>query len=174
MVLWEGIVLITLTWLEVVQAATVGLMRRIKNQQLETPGANGIPAEAPVWDVDIEGACGELAAARALGLYWSGAAGVAKLPDVGGSVEVRTAAQGRLILRPDDPDDRRFVLVIGRVPTFDVCGWIYAGDGKRPEYAKAPNGRPPAWFVPRSRLRPITELRIGKRLAPLPDGWELT
>lgn len=150
---------VTLTLSEVFQAATVGVMRRVCDLRDKRKGAHGIPPDAPVWEYDVEGCCGEMAVAKALRVYWSGAHGKLRVPDVGDRYQVRTRSKMSydLVLYPEDDDHAIFILVLGRAPTYEVAGWLVAADGKRPEYWKNPSGRP-AFFVPRGVLRPLAEL----------------
>jgi hypothetical protein len=100
--------------------------------------------------------------AKALGTFWSGSTTFATRHegDLPGGVEVRTTthAAGRLILHPTDPDDRRYILVVATLPIFDVVGWCYGRDAKRPEHWADPTGNNrPAFFTPRAALRPMAE-----------------
>jgi hypothetical protein len=154
---------ITLTWSEVMQAAMVGVMRRVTDLRDKRQGAYGIPSDAPVWDYDVEGCCGEMAAAKALGIYWSGAHGSLCVPDIGEGFQVRTRClrtrqSNNLILHPADKDSAVFILVLGTAPTYDVAGWIRGAEGKRQEFWSDPAGGRPAFFVPPNRLRSMDEL----------------
>lgn len=151
---------ISLTWSEIMQAATVGVMRRVTDLRDRRKGAHGIAADANVWDIDIEGCCGEMAAAKALGVYWTGAHGVLRAPDIGRNVQVRTASKPShsLMLHPSDGDDVTFVLVLGRAPNYEIAGWVIGRDGKQPQYWRDPVGGRPAFFVPRSALRHLSEM----------------
>jgi hypothetical protein len=111
------------------------------------------------WDLHIEGAMGEAAAAKALDRYLSPTSLTFRSRADVGEVEVRTRGfdkDGRdtyeLIVRKDDKDDARFILVTGRAPKFDVHGFILGRDAKRPEWLKGHGGREQAYFVPRSAL----------------------
>jgi len=152
---------VTLTWSEVMQAAMVGVMRRVTDLRDKRRGAYNIAEDAPVWDIDIEGACGEMAAAKVLNVFWSGAHGQLRVADVGGRFQVRTRSKltYELPLHPEDADDAVFVLVLGRAPHYNVKGWMYARDGKLPEYWDDPSGQNrPAFFVPRKLLLPLDEI----------------
>jgi hypothetical protein len=154
---------ITLTWGEVMQAAHGGLMRRVRAMQDKRRPGYGLSLEADSWGIDIEGCCTELAAALALNLSWSATVGLLRLPDIGRAYQVRSASKPshRLILRPDDPDDAVFIFVVGRVPTYELVGWIRAADGKLKQYWVDPgNGRPAAYFVPTTALQSLDRLRV--------------
>lgn len=150
--------MIELTLAEVIQAALAGVMRRVQNMKRGTRDRFGQPT-TDYWSIDIEGCCGELAVAKYLGRFWSGAIGDISADDVG-VVQVRTTGResGRLILHPEDKDDRVFILVVGNAPRFDIRGWIIAQHGKRDEFWSDPGTGRPAFFVPQSALKPIEEL----------------
>lgn len=109
-------------------------------------------------DISVLGCLGETAAAKSLGLAWTpgsfhdlGADGV-------GDFEIRTTERhsNSLIVRPDDHDERIYILVTTEDPqrrTFTVQGWYPCRGAKlRTEFKRAPNGRPAAWFIPASAL----------------------
>jgi hypothetical protein len=108
--------------------------------------------QADALKIDIVGALGELAFCKAVGFVW---------PPVRHDIQVRTApckakrpppGFGTLIVRADDDDRDRFVLVIGNAPHFRVVGWIGGWDAKRDRFIKQHADRPEAWFVPASDL----------------------
>jgi len=156
-------VIVNLTWSEITIAAWAAVMRQIANLRDGRVDAHGAE-DGDGWGKHVEGAIGEYAASKALGVFWSGAHGILRAPDIGGRYEVRTrfARSGSLIVRTTDRnDDAIVVFVLGELPTFNVVGWLRVGDGKRSEYwTDKGNGRPPAWFVPCSALRPLEELEL--------------
>jgi hypothetical protein len=111
--------------------------------------------------VDLIGAFGEITVAKALGVFWS--------PNVGGNdsgpgdvmgLQVRASvrASSPLVIRPRDHDESAFVLVTGEPPCLCIRGWLYAADGKRPEYWQTRhNIGPAAYFVPADELQPWDE-----------------
>lgn len=143
---------ITLTASEVMQAANVGMMRQVQNTLNKAKPAYGAGSNND-WQLNIEGALGECALAKFLGVYWVGT-GKMRAPDVGDfDVRTTTDQNNRLILHPDDPDDRIFWLLIGKNGYYDVRGWIRAADGKRDEFWADPTGQKRhAFFVPQSAL----------------------
>lgn len=144
---------------EMVMAAQIGLERKllaIENGHKDNHGFEGTG-----WNEDIEGTCGEMAVAKYLGVYFGGGMGDEfKSPDVGDRIQVRTTPRhdGSLIVRKDAKDDHIYVLVTGEAPNFFLRGFILGGDAKRDEFVMAPNGRPPAWFVPQYALLDMSEL----------------
>lgn len=149
--------LVVLTWPELFQAAMVGAMRQASNLRDGLKDRYGAdPTRA--WDFHVEGACGEMAVAKYLGEYWSGAVGNRNARDVGG-YQVRTSAyaEAPLMLHPSDPDDQPFVLVVGRAPRLRIVGYLpEARLGKRQEYWRDPAGLGrQAYCVPQEHLKPL-------------------
>lgn len=149
---------ITLNDYELIQAATTGMLRQvnaIKKKYKSRMSGNE-------WQAHIEGACGEIAAAKATGKYWGGSIGTFKaqgdLDGCGWEVRTRSRHDFDLIVRDDDADDRIFILVTGYAPNYSVRGWILAADAKRDEWRKDYGGHGPAYFVPMSSLRDMREL----------------
>lgn len=122
----------------------------------------------------IDGAGGELAFARALGLPWPATVDVYKaVPDVFPNWEVRTFRRMRGIkVAPEDPDDALVVWVAGKLPDYQIMGYIRAGGAKtHPEWYQDPGGRGRAIFlVPPHR---IIEINPGfhSLCAYLLDEW---
>lgn len=114
------------------------------------------------WKDHLVGACGELAAAKALHLYPSGM--MAQNPEYTGdlfpNIEVRATIHqhGHLVLKPADSPERPFVLVCGIAPYVTIAGWIIGADGMHIKYWRGEDVVNPAYFVPQSDLHPITEL----------------
>jgi len=107
---------------------------------------------------EVTAMAAEYAASKALGLHWHLDLGRFHQPDVG-PYHVRSCQPGgRLIIRDDDPDTEPFVLVEVDGHTCRLIGWCYPVNTKRNSYREAPNGRPPAWFVPREALQPLEEI----------------
>lgn len=108
--------------------------------------------------VHLRGALGEIAAAKALRRYWTGAGSDFHHDDDVGRIQVRVTDRedGCLIVRPDEGHDNDpWVLVTGTFPHYVVRGWIYGHEARQPEFLRAPNGRPAAHFVPQAALTPV-------------------
>ena len=100
----------------------------------------------------IEGIAAEIAVAKALRTPYRPNLDGFGAPDVE-HLHVRQTAHrdGSLIIRPGDPDGV-YLLAVGQCPVFRIVGWIHSYDAKQPQYWRAPNGGPGAWFVPQRRL----------------------
>jgi len=149
---------ITLTEQEALCAAMVGTQRHYRCEIKGSKQMHGFDKEQiDSLANDIHGAGGELAAAKALKLYWPATVDTFDKPDIGENTQVRTAQKDNysLIIRESAKDNEIYVHVTGRLPFYKVWGYIRAGDAKQDKYIKAPNGRPPAWFVPASDLKKI-------------------
>lgn len=110
-------------------------------------------------DIDAVGA--ELAVAKHTGRYWPAHIYRFVEPDIPPDIEVRhgTRPDSHLIVRANDYDDRRFVLVTGTMPDFELVGWMGGSDAKRPEWRKDPNGDgKPCYMVPQSSLNNVSLL----------------
>ena len=151
---------VTLMTYEVMQAALVGLMRQISSMKKNFNISHGLSKRN--WDIDIEGACGEMAVAKALNVYWDGSVDKFKSGgDIGSRLQVRTTTHpnGRLIVRDIDDESHIFLLVTGNAPEYILRGWTMGGEAKQEKYLDSPAGRPPAYFVPISDLFEIENLK---------------
>lgn len=124
---------------------------------------------------NILGVCGEIAFSKFLGIPYSPPA--MKSVDVKG-YEVRTASKEsyRLIIRPRDANDKKFVLVVKCGDrAFKVQGWITAGEAKEVGERKNPDkgrGAGPAWFVPAEKLHSFGGDLVLDRVGPPPTKWD--
>lgn len=146
-----------LTWHEVSLAAIAGCQRNVQGMARGRPLAFGADPEA-AWSIHIEGACAELAVAKATNSYWEPV--WAQTDDQRDDIEgwqVRSTPRrsGCLLIHQTDPDEARFVLVVGTAPTFRIAGWIVGREAKRLEFWRTDTGRP-AFFVPQSALQPFS------------------
>lgn len=152
--------IVTLTWDEICMGAVAGSLRQsaaIRRNSKNLYGA--IPSDC--WSLHAEGACGEIAVAKALNLFWGpGVDSFKDRADVGGRFDVRTRLNHdrKLIVRRDDPDDRIIVSVTGKAPRFDLRGWLYAREAKQERWLTQYGELAPAYFVPQKELRPMREL----------------
>lgn len=152
---------VVLTKSEMEMAALIGCQRQIEclvagrkyGYGLDEQNTNG-------WEMHVEGAMAELAYCKYRKKYWSGSVNTFKSPDCGTDTEIRSSKlmNASLIVRDNDSDDSFYVLVIGTAPNFRICGWIKGCDAKIEQFKRAPNGRPPAYFVPQCELKPFTIL----------------
>ena len=144
---------VTLTPGEILRAAIVGVMRQVRGLQEGLVATDGAK-KSQYWQIHIDGALGECALAKHLGLYWSGV-GELRQTDVGGTtgVDVRTRSEHHLdlVIKDKDPDDRRFYLVTGSYGSYQVHGWIMGRDGKQQKWWSDAGGRQ-LYFVPQSEL----------------------
>jgi hypothetical protein len=152
---------VTLTPDEIELAVGVGVRRQLRSILAGRKDAYGFKGDP--WRVHIEGAMGEMALAKAIGRFWSGAGErFEDDTDVGG-IQVRTRSNHKyelyleLYLWPKDESDPIYVLVTGTAPVFRVRGWIRGADAKRDDWFKS-IGRAPAFFVPNEQLRPMADL----------------
>jgi hypothetical protein len=143
---------IILTAPEIMLGATAGIMRQVENIKLKSKAYYGAGHERD-WQYNIEGALGEMALSKYLGVYWKGKSRKRETDVAHYDVRTSSRANGDLILHPDDPDDRTFWLLTGFNGTYTVHGCIVAAEGKKEEYWRDPAGNRPAFFVPQNLLR---------------------
>lgn len=108
--------------------------------------------DTETWQMGIEGALGELVIAKHFGIFWG--KGSYGTDDVG-PYEVRQTplSHGKLIVHPDDKDDKRYYLITGLLGNYYIRGYMYARDAKKDKYWSDPQGtNRPAYFVPQSDL----------------------
>ena len=156
---------VTLTMTEWHHAAQTALLRMVVSAAQKL---NHASTYERTWSErmaeEMTGAAGEVAVAKVLGAFFVGSVNTFhRVPDCIAGTEVRATERdnGCLILRDNDPDDRRYVLVVGSAPKLRIAGWLVGADGKRPEFLRNPHGHRPAWFVPQDNLRPWAELTNG-------------
>lgn len=145
-------------------AALVGIERRLTALANQTHEVYGKAHDGLYWEVDVEAAAGELAVAKAMGVFWSAADSAAEdraggdLGTMGGRVtQVRHTKRlnGSLICHPRDHDDHVFILVVGAMPRFKVVGWLHGADAKNEQWWRTDRPRP-AFFVPQHALAPFS------------------
>lgn len=149
---------VTLTAHEMATAAWVGVRRQVESKRKGLQDKHGFSGDG--WGMHIEGAGGEMALAKYLGVYWDGSVNTFKRDDLPG-IQVRTRSSHgyELLVRPADSKDEVFVLVTGQMPSYRIRGWIRGADAMRLEWLKAHGGRPPAFFVPHGALKPMEALK---------------
>lgn len=141
---------ISLTPHNLFMAGLVGISRHVKGAW--KPGRYGVNNSNAGWQVNCDGAAGEMAVAKWLDVFYDGNLGNFKARDAG-PLEVRTTAleSGCLIIHPEDRDDGVFVLVLShKSPTFILRGWLRGAEAKAKKYWKEGQKGRPAFFVPQN------------------------
>ncbi len=171
---WRHKPLVDLKWYEVEMAAQVGIKRMCSSMALDLKDAHGLDFTksklSPV-DMAVNSACGELAVAKYLGLFWDGSIDkhghLKNEPDIG-PYQVRTRVfryshsikEPELIFRDTDSPEQIFILAFGYLFAFRIMGWIKGieakGLGCREDRG---NRNAPAWFVGWRQLKEIEELK---------------
>ena len=150
---------VSLNWREIFSAAEIGISRHIESEKKGLKNKHGLNSYDG-WRVNIEGAIGELAYAKAMNKFWPMSVNTFKsIPDVD-QEEIRTRSEDYydLLVRDDDPDDRIYVLVTGKIPNFIVRGWMLGRDAKQTKWKKNYANRPPAYFVPQAFLHDLNDI----------------
>lgn len=153
---------ITLTVPEFIIAVESAKMRLVSSEAMSLNHAKTMERDMVdrLYD-EVLGACGEIAVGKASGEYFIPSVNTFhRVPDCMGDAEVRATwrADGCLIVRDDDSDERKFILTTINAPDVCVVGWLYGRECKKQEFLRNPNGYRESWFVPQSCLRPIDEL----------------
>ena len=155
-----GAIRVWLTTSELMVAAYVGSARNVQSLMQGWTPAAGVGL-CNTWTPNIEGAAGEMAVAKGLGMYWRPIIGDNHSDDVG-PYQVRTNVSRKhddLCLRPRDRIDRVFIGVLSFLPEFEIVGWITGGDGKQDCWLRDGSAdRPQCYYVPRAALAPMSSL----------------
>jgi hypothetical protein len=109
---------------------------------------------------EVVGACGEIALGKATNKWFVPSINTFhNRPDFLKDVEVRATdrADGSLIVRDNDANDRRYVLAIVEGTGVRLAGWLPGGEAKQDQWIKDPHGHRSAWFVPQRALRPMSD-----------------
>jgi hypothetical protein len=110
---------------------------------------------------EFVGACGELAVAKSAGVFFLPSVNTFhRVPDFLSDYEVRSTdlADGSLIVRDNDDDERRYILATVLGDVVNLVGWIKGSEAKKQEWLRDPGNRRPSWFVPQASLMPIEEV----------------
>lgn len=147
---------IELTMTEIMQAAQVGIMRRMQRLRSKIPLSHGLK-EGTEWQLFIDGALSECALAKYLNVYWAGCGEINGL-DVA-DVEVRSTKyhNGMMIMHKSDKDDVKYYLLTGSEGKYIIRGWIYGREGKQDKYWTVKTDRPPAYWIPQNVLHDMSE-----------------
>jgi len=116
--------------------------------------------------VDELGALGELVVCKCFNYYWYGAFFSEReykdknvRPRDAGPYEVKTTTrrQKELFIYRDTPSDARCILIYRHSgDTYEICGWTYARDAKKPEFWND-KLKLPCWAYPEKLLKGFYE-----------------
>jgi hypothetical protein len=161
------VIAVTLTPPEMSMAAQVGCARHIEALRLSLKDKHGAQ-EHDGWQLHIEGACGELALAKCLGVHWEGTVNTFKRGGDVGTMQVRTRSKHdyELIVRKDDDTKAMYWLVTGTCPDYRIHGFIRGYDAQRAEWWFRHGGREGAWFVPQNQLKPVEDWQCSRKDSP--------
>lgn len=155
---------VVLTWAEMLIAAHVGSMRNVQSMKLGRGRIASVTHQFGgmdfAWSSNIEGAAGEMVVAKHLDRYWAGAIGDIHADDVG-PYQVKTNTSRKwddLIIRKWNKPERVYISVLSFVPSFVITGWIWGADVMKDEYYREGTLGMPAYFIPRSLLKKMSDL----------------
>ena len=148
---------VSLTWSEARVAADAGVSRQLLALHDNRPDFYGFKDEP--WATHIEAAGAEMAVAKYTNQFWIP---YARRPgevtaDVGKDIQVRRRGRKgwNMLMHEADRNDHRFVLVVGNIPDYEICGYMIGSVGKSEKYWGDPykTGRPCFW-IPQEDLLP--------------------
>ena len=148
--------IIELDLYEIRVASQVGIQRQLEDIYKNKKSYSGENKEG-AWTRHIEGALSECALAKAMNVYWNKR--TFPLPDVD-NVDCRSTPYhtGHLQIKADDPNDRKFYLLVGINGKYRIAGWIWGKNGKQQHYwGVKGEGREPCYWIPQSDLIPYGE-----------------
>jgi hypothetical protein len=151
---------VELTFGELAAGSEIGRLRQILSLRAGRKTTHNFQGDA--WQVHIEGALGELAACKALGINWPASIDQFSGPDLPFQIQVRTRPNHdyELYLWPGESVYFRWVLVTGKAPVYFVRGWETGPNLNRCEYLRAVKpGRPQSFFYPTDLLKPLESLK---------------
>lgn len=168
-----GLMIVKLNWFEVLAGAFTGVTRRVESIRKGYKNSKGFDRD-DVWDIDINGACAELAAAKCMNRYWNASVNGFKKGDIGNyQVRLARGTTPYLLFRKNDNPNAIFILVNGVAPTFKVMGWMKGSEGMKSKYLRSFGGRPDVYAVPPDELHKMTALPREKDGKPCPLGETL-
>jgi hypothetical protein len=144
-------------------AERLGLTRHEESLRMGLKDKHGAKAKDSIRN-HFMGAAGEVAVCRYFGLPRPDSVNTFQLPDLPGNIGVRTRAHEHydLIVRDNDPDLERFILVWYREPNrARIRGWITGEMARRERWRKSYGNREPAYFVPAQSLNAIDTIYGG-------------
>lgn len=155
---------VTLTPQELNQASFLGLSRQYKAMTSQNRDSVWEKPYHESLSAHVVGAMGEMAVAKWLGIWYSFSEGTYKTDtDLSGDLEVRTRTNTdwSLLVRPQDKDESKFVLVTtSDGNSLILHGWISGAEAKKDEWVRdwGNRGRP-VFSVPQEALKEMQELR---------------
>ena len=115
---------VRLTNREMAMGAECGIMRNIAAMADDRCDQYGF-AEEFGWNAHIEGACGEVAAGKIMGRFWSPTVNTFAAPDIGRHIQVRTRSRHDTICRSVQRTSRSIIRARNRQGArFMVRGYI--------------------------------------------------
>ena len=154
--------IVELTSEEMLTAAITGARRRISSLVRGRKDKTGWTKGVDYWGSDVEACGAEMAVAKMFDAYWHGVHADTAMfyeGDVRGwEVRWTKYKNGSLIVSPDDPDERCYILVTGMMPRYDVKGWIAGANAMKKKWLRTPDpDRPPKYWVEQKFLLPFEQ-----------------
>jgi hypothetical protein len=150
---------------EIVQSglvATIRVANVLTGKWKETYGSQRENVETlhNIYARHFEAAMAECAWAKYSGQYWPGVGAYIDSVDVGEMDEVKHSAHqdakerydARLLVQEDGREERRFVLIVGKLGVYQYRGWMMGAEAKNREKYWGADLPRPCFAVPQSEL----------------------
>lgn len=136
-----------------------GLARRADSAKRGYQDRNwdGWTTESQYQESDVQARGAEWAAHVFLRMPIGATIGDFKKPDLGQLIQIRSSVDLRnnLIVRESDAREHYFVLVLGKIPDFEIVGFMSGAEAKQPKYWRKDWTPRPAYLVPQNQLKDI-------------------
>jgi len=159
---------VKLAWYEILQGAMTGVLREVESLRSNTKWGHGyIGNQYQKWGQSISGAISEMALSKIFSQYFTHSVNNFKGKDIiinGKPVQVKsqlyTKGDKYLTIRPNFKPEDYYFLVIDKMPTFYVCGYIQAKHcQKLGNWTNKGFDRPYFWEITLDKLKPIEEFK---------------
>jgi hypothetical protein len=165
---YESSYLIRLPWVAMEQVY-IAAAHRITESAIQQLNPHQSTSFDGAWNLrfqrEVNGYGAQLAFCHVIGVEWEPKINVFHYqPDVAPDWDISCTHlyDGCLIVRDNEPDDRKYVLVVARYgynqPTFEIIGAINGVDAKKDKYLRDPGATRASWFVPAKDLKSIHEM----------------
>jgi hypothetical protein len=164
------IVTVKLTSAELMLGGNVGVMRRVASiQNGNNPNWH---AKDSSWATDIDGALGEMAVAKHLGVYWEPSVNTFKAADLCGFIQIKSTnhSSGHLIVRDNDARHHLYVLVITAIPHCRLIGSIWGEDARQIGIQRNLDADAPCWWVSQEQLSDLPDRSQLQQLKAISDN----
>mgnify|MGYP003643451737 CR=1 FL=1 len=154
--------IIELSWMEMMSAGQVGLMRQIEASKRNRSPRFPESYPGQLLANHVNAAIAEMAVCRLLGVYWVPSVNQFHVPDLEEhNIEVRYSTRADLKVRGDEQEARIVSVTGDPFGKLEIAGWCWGREAINDRYKKDPGNRgKPAFFIPHSALSAIEDLKL--------------